>query len=179
MPLRLIRRDITQMRVELFADVSRFVNDNYVELSPSAPATAGAADFFMFSADEDDLPELDEMLSRRGETFACMLDRLREERGLTGPELYKKAWINKSVYSKIVNNTNYSPSKITAIAFGLALELPWDAFTALVGSAGYAMTRTSKFDTVIEYFVRREKYGIEEINAVLFELDPELPLIGV
>ena len=41
------------------------------------------------------------------------------------------------------------------------------------------MTRTSKFDIVIEYLVKQKKYNVEEVNAVLYELDPDLPLIGV
>ena len=164
---------------KLFSDVSRFVSENYIELSTEAPLSTQPICEVQHSADYADLPNLDEMLKHRGETFACMLDRLRDERGLSGPDLYKKAWMHKSVYSKIMNNINYQPAKITAIAFGLALELPWESFTDLVSSAGYAMTRTSKFDTVIEYFVKHEKYSIEELNGILNELDPELPLIGV
>ena len=164
---------------KLFSDVSQFVSENYIELITEIPATTQPVSEVQHSADYSDLPNLDEMLKHRGETFACMLDRLRDERGLSGPELYKKAWMHKSVYSKIMNNINYQPAKITAVAFGLALELPWELFTELVSSAGYAMTRTSKFDTVIEFFVKHEKYNIEVINSVLNELDPELPLIGL
>lgn len=161
---------------KLFADVSRFVEENYIEITDS-PAAKEPGGFVMHSADED-LPSLDLMLKQRSETFACMLDRLRDERGLSGPDLYKKARVHKSVYSKIMNNINYQPAKITAVAFGLALKLPWDEFTALLGSAAWAMTRTSKFDIVIEFFVKNKRYNIDDINATLYELDPDLPLIG-
>lgn len=129
--------------------------------------------------DREDCSSLDYMLKHRGETFAVMLDRLRHEHGLKGPELYKKAWIHKSVYSKIMNNVNYTPAKVTAVAFGLALELPWEEFTALVASAGYSVTNNNLFDIVIEYFVRSRDYRIIEINSVLYDLDPEMQLIGV
>lgn len=157
---------------KLFADISRFVSENYIELD--TPDIRYSVDDIPY----DSLPSLEEMLRSRGETFSCMLDRLRDERRMTGPELYKKAWVHKSVYSKIMHNINYQPAKITTVAFALALELPWNDFTELVSSAGYAMTHTSKFDIVVEFFVKRGDYDIEHINAVLFELDPELPLIG-
>ena len=163
---------------KLFADVSKFVDEYYIELDVDKQTSETPVSEIQYSADYLDL-DLSEMLKSKGETFSCMLDRLRDERDLSGPDLYKKAWVNKTVYSKIMNNINYQPAKITAIAFGLALELPWDQFTALVGSAGYAMTRTSKFDIVIEYLVKQQKYSIDEVNTVLYELDPELPLIGV
>ncbi len=158
----------------LFADALGFVSDHYLELSVPEPPAGAPEPEARYSLD----PDLDEMLARRGESFSCMLDRLRHEKGLSGPALYKKAWVHKSVYSKIMNNINYQPAKLTAVAFALALELSWDGLTALLGSAGYAMTRTSRFDTVIEYFVRHGRYDIEQINTVLYELDPDLPLIG-
>ena len=164
---------------KLFSDVSQFVSENYIELDSTIPDSDKESTHVQHSADYDDLLELDEMLVQRAETFPCMLDRLRHERGLTGPQLYKKAWIHKSVYSKIMGSIHYTPAKITAVAFGIALELPWETFIDLVSSAGYAMTRTSKFDTVIEYFVKHKNYDIEEINTTLFELDPNLPLIGL
>ena len=162
---------------KLFSDVSQYVRENYREPSSSTSA-AGTHSEFHYSADYDDISNLKALLANHGETFACMLDRLREERHMKGPELYKKAWVNKTVYSKIINNINYTPAKITAISFGLALELPWKEFTDLVGSAGYAMTHTNNFAVAIEYFVKQQEYDIEKINGVLFDLDPELPLMG-
>lgn len=170
------RRHTFNLGAKLFAEVSRFVDENYVELSTAYMAAEAPA--ASYSADYADVLDLEEMLRKKGETFSCKLDRLRDERGMSGPELYKKAWVHKSVYSKIMNNINYQPAKITAVAFALALELPWEELTELVNSAGYAMTHTSKFDIVIEYLVKQKKYGIEEVNAVLYELDPDLPLIG-
>ena len=170
---------VFNLGAKLFSDVAKFVGEHYIEIDAVVQERENAEALPCETVASEGLPDLDEMLKQRGESFSCMLDRLRDERGMTGPALYKKAWIHKSVYSKIMNNINYQPAKVTAIAFGLALELPWASFGELLGSAGYALTRTSKFDTVIEYFVRQKKYDIEEINSVLYELDPELPLIGV
>ena len=148
----------------------KYVNARYIELDSSLTDDAS-------SQVQEEL-DLDAMLKLSDETFSCMLDRMRHERKLSAADLYKAAWVHKSVYSKIMSNIHYKPAKITAIAFAIALKLPWDELLQLVGSAGYSMTRTSKFDIVIEYFVKNQKYSIEEINSTLFNLDPNLPLIG-
>ena len=178
------------LSAKLFADVARFVDDNFLEINLGDSGT----DAFEAEEDEEGLIayslepssadslefdyDLEEMLHHKSETFSCMLDRFIKDSGKSAPEVYNAAYINKSVYSKIKKNKNYKPSKLTAIAFGLALKLPWEELKALVESAGYSMTHTNKFDIVIEYFVRKKKYSIDEINAVLYDLDPELPLIG-
>ena len=78
-----------------------------------------------------------------------------------------------------MSNVNYTPAKVTAVAFGLALELPWEEFSALVASAGYSVTNNNLFDIVVGYFVRSGDYRIIEINSVLYDLDPGAQLIGV
>lgn len=161
-------RNTFNLGIKMFEEISDFISKRSImihhELDSSAPETAPL--------------DLDTMLRNRGETFSCMLDRLREEKNMTGPELYQKAEVGKSVYSRIMNNMNYRPAKITAVAFGLALELPWDKFNELVQSAGYAMTRSSTFDAIIEYCVLNGTYDIAEINGQIYEHDPTVPLIG-
>ena len=202
-------RHTFNLGAKLFADITRFVHENYLELSPeeerpepdefkrdelykpsySLDPETGPIEYLeetgrerketvSYSADPMVSPTLEEMLRQSGETFSCMLARLINESGMTPPECYKKARVHKSVYSKIMGNIHYKPAKITAVAFALALELSWKDLKTLLESAGYAMTHTSKFDIVIEYFVRRGDYHIDTINEVLYELDPELPLIG-
>ena len=166
----------------LFADVSEYVAANLYRVADVAysldpEGSYGLNSSAHYSADPVTL-DLAEMLRHKSETFSCMLARLVDECGKTAPDIYKKARVTKSVYSKIMANIHYKPSKLTAVAFALALQLPWEELKELVESAGYSMTRTNKFDIVIEYFVRNKKYSIDEINAVLYELDPELPLIG-
>ncbi len=90
--------------------------------------------------------------------------------------VYKRANVTKQLFSKIRNNKDYSPSKQTALAFALALKLNMKETQRFIARAGYVLTHSSRFDLVIEYFIRSKKYNIIEINQVLFELD--LPLIG-
>ena len=175
-------RHTFNLGAKLFADITSFVHENYLELSPEEERPEASElnrdEKVQYSIDPMVETTQEEMLRQSGETFSCMLSRLIDESGMTPPECYKKARVHKSVYSKIMGHIHYKPAKITAVAFALALELSWKDLKTLLESAGYAMTHTSKFDIVIEYFVRRGDYHIDTINEVLYELDPELPLIG-
>ena len=123
-----------------------------------------------------DSESIEDILKNLDEGFSKTLLRLIDKSGKTDPEVYKKANIDRKLFSKIKNNPDYRPSKTTAIAFGLALELNKDGMEDLIGRAGYALTRSSKFDVIIEYFIERKNYNIFEINEALFAFDQ--PLIG-
>jgi hypothetical protein len=86
-------------------------------------------------------------------------------------EVYKKANVDRKLFSKIRSNKDYKPSKVTAIAFALALELNLDETKDLIGRAGFALTHSSKFDVIVEYFIEQGNHNVFEINEVLFGFD--------
>ncbi len=108
------------------------------------------------------------------ETFSEMLFRHIDQSGLTDPQVYRRANMDRRLFSKIRSNTEYQPSKNTALALAVALKLNLDQTTDLLRRAGYALSPSSKFDLIVEYFIREQLFDIFEINAVLFEYGQSL-----
>ena len=119
--------------------------------------------------------DLTDFLKQKDDTFAVTLVDLIERSGKKNSEIYKKANVDKKLFSKIINNVKYHPSKQTALAFAIALELDLEQTQDLIGRAGYTLTHSSRFDLIIEYFILNKNYNIFEINEVLFEFD-QVPL---
>lgn len=117
---------------------------------------------------------LSHMLSSMDAGFSETLLRLIDKTGKKDSYIYKKAHVSKQHFSKIRNNPNYKPTKATAMAFAIALELDLDQTKDLIGRAGYALTNSSKFDVILTYFILHKRYDMYEINDTLFAFDQML-----
>jgi O-acetyl-ADP-ribose deacetylase (regulator of RNase III) len=133
-----------------------------VQRPPMAPSVAGRS--------------LSELMEQVGESFQQRLLRLIDERGLTDAWVYKRANVDRKLFSKIRRNAAYRPGKRTAVALAIALELNLDETIDLLGRAELALSPSSKFDLIIEYCILNRIYDIFEINALLFQYDQ--PLLG-
>lgn len=109
-----------------------------------------------------------------GDTFSESLFKYIDRLGKKDSEIYKKANIDRRLFSKIRSNINYQPKKSTALALSIGLELNLDQTKDLIGCAGYALSRSIKRDVIIEYFIRNEIYDINEINEFLYEEGEEI-----
>lgn len=134
---------------------------------PAAPTEENVA-----AAGED----LSVRLKKADAGFSERLLDLIDQTGKKDSEIYKKANVDRKLFSKIRNNPHYQPSKVTALAFALALELNLEETKELIGRAGFALTHSSKFDIIVEYFIQEKNYNVFELNEVLFTFDQ--PLIG-
>ncbi len=123
-----------------------------------------------------DLSDLDERTIHLDKTFQEYLFMLIDRKGLSDPEVYKKANIDRKHFSKIRSNVDYQPSKKTALALAIALELSLDETRDLLLRAGLALSPSIMFDRIIEYCIKEKKYDIYEINLSLFAYDQ--PTLG-
>ncbi len=124
-----------------------------------------------------DRTETDDLIIRQDEPFFETLLRWMDEKGKTDVEVYKRANLDRTLFSKISTSKDYIPSKRTVIALAVALELSLDETNKLLKQAGYALLPNQKFDMIVEYFIVNGKYDIYEINEVLFLYDQ--PILGV
>lgn len=164
----------------LFDDVSAYIEDNYVverqRVAFEKRRRPQMRDSYKASMNYDCCMEyasysLEDMLEKIDDNFSVTLLKLIDAKGMSDIECYKKANVSKQTWYKIMNDRSYKPSKNTVIAFAIALELTLEETKNLLSTVGFALSRSSKFDIIIEYFLIKGEYDIFTINETLFKFD--------
>ncbi len=169
---------------ELFSCVAEYIDDNYADESSkkfhrvrkSVSNLVNTVDDYNNLTDDesfyfDGRLSLEDMLSNMDECFSVTLLKLIDIKGISEVECYKKANVSKQTWYKILNEKNYKPSKNTVIAFAIALQLTLEETKSLLSTVGFTLSKSSKFDIIIEYFIINGEYDIFLINETLFKFD--------
>ena len=177
---------------KLFKSVSSYIDENYIRsktldeygtesmygsrLVTRRIREQECSDMSVGAAIPIDSDDWGQLLKDLDAGFSETLLQLIDRTGKKDSEIYKKANVDRKLFSKIRNNMDYRPSKTTALAFAFALELDVDETKDFIGRAGFALSHSSKFDVIVEYFLVNGNYNVFELNEVLFAFDQ--PLIG-
>lgn len=174
-------RDAFELGGKLFHEVKAYIDDVYVDEHTDAAWERMrrqnlADECVMYECPVEEAASLNELLEQVDEGFSQTLLRMIDEKHMTDAECYKRANIDRRLFSKIRNNPDYRPGKSTVLAFAVALRLTLAETRTLLERAGFALSHSSRMDIVVEYCIRTGHYDVIEINQILFELD--LPLLG-
>lgn len=191
-----IKNNGERSEAELRARLERLLDELFPDVVYSIKETSGTGmlPYPMFEEDLSERPArlerrvapsrreeelrrmIEEQLKQMDVAFSAALLKLIDEKGMSDAECYKRANVDRRLFSKIRSSEGYHASKATVLAFAIALELDLEQTEALLEKAGYTLSGSRKLDVIVQFFITEGFYNIDVINEILYEHD--LPLLG-
>ena len=172
---------------QLLSDLEQYIQDNWIapgdalpsenltQAEETEPAPEERDDIDTYSkggvvfSEENSSLSLEDLLGEVGNTFHEVLFEKISQSGMTDVEVYKRANMDRKLFSKIRSNPAYHPRKDTVLALAIALKLNLEETQDLLSRAEYALSPSSKSDVIIRYFIERREYDIHLINIALYD----------
>ena len=139
----------------------------YMNASPSYAARDEEEPFLDFETAHES--RLEERMRHLSDTFSQYLMYMIQSKGMENAEVYKRAIVDKKIFSKIKNNINYHPQKLTALCLCVGAKLNMDETRDLLARAGYALSPCDKTDIIFSYFIENRIYDMIELDIQLEE----------
>lgn len=144
---------------------SRAVVHEYHEMN----AVSECEEIQFFDFEEQHESKLEERMKHISDTFSQYLMYLIQDKKMENAEVWKRAIVDKKVFSKIKNNPDYHPQKLTALCLCIGAKLNLDESRDLLARAGYALSPCDKTDIIFSYFIENEIYDMIELDIQLEE----------
>lgn len=164
----------TDRRRKLFEDAFYNGLENMLEVcyvpKPVIPEDPNVPKMLFQTVITDIVPdEIEKVLSEMDMSFSDRVMELIREKGLNEVEVYKKADLDRRLFSKLRSDSEYRPTKDTAILLCMSMELTYDETVDLLSRAGLAFSKHSKIDLIAQFFFRKNLYDVPLYKEVLYK----------
>lgn len=168
-------KSLYELSEQLNSNVSSYIKDNLIRLSRS-PKIRHLYDELLDDSlgEQPSRSNTEYCFDEFKEKFICkgFRDKLFgfiDKKHCNDVDCYKRANVSRQTWHKIVSDNYYHPTKNTAIALAISLQLDMDETQELLETAGFILSKSSLSDLIIMFCIGNKIYDVFEIDSILFK----------